>query len=87
MHDRDDELDVSHPLTAQATWGDFDPTFLTDKARSTLVAILATGTGPVLYWTKDALTEKSVFLRLVGLIVDGVRIRDLTRTPGADLLW
>src|SRR6266487_579039 len=87
MHDRNHELNMPHPLTTYATRANFDPTGFTDKPRRTRVEILSTETGPVVRRTKDALAKESPWLRLVGLIVDRIRFRHLTRTPRADLLW
>ena len=46
--------------------------------------IFTAGTLPVLSGTEDALTEETTLFGLESPVVDGLRVLDLSTTPGAD---
>ncbi len=84
--DRRGQLDVAHPLAADARQGDFDAALLADDALVLHALVLAAQALVVLRRTKDAGAEQAVALRLERPVVDGLGLLDLAERPRADLL-
>src|SRR6185312_16216139 len=80
------QVDVAHPLTAHLRAGHLDAAALADDALVTDALVLAAVALPVLGRTEDALAEQAVLLGLERAVVDRLRLGDLPRAPGADLL-
>src|SRR5207248_2766374 len=80
------QVDVAHALTADLRTSDLDAAALADDALVTDPLVLAAVALPVLRRTEDALAEEPVLLGLQCAVVDGLRLGDLARAPGADLL-
>jgi hypothetical protein len=66
--------------------GHLDAALLADDALVADALVLAAVALPVLGRTEDALAEEAVALRAERAVVDGLRLQDLARGPGADLL-
>ena len=79
------QLDVAHPLPADAGPGDLHAAAVADLALVADLLILAAVALPVLGGAKDAFTEQAVPLGLQGAVVDGLRLLDLAVGPLADL--
>ena len=73
MGNRSSKLNVTHTLSTNGSLGNLnaasvaDNTFITDFLIFTTVAL------PVLARSENSFTEKSVFLRFQGTVVDGFR--------------
>src|SRR6185503_9200549 len=80
------EVDVAHALTAHLGPRDLDAAALADDALVADALVLAAVALPVLGRTEDALAEQPVLLGLQRAVVDRLRLGDLARAPGADLL-
>src|SRR6185503_9112416 len=80
------QVDVAHALAAHLGPRDLDAAALADDALVADALVLAAVALPVLGGTEDALAEEPVLLGLQRAVVDGLRLRDLARAPGADLL-
>ena len=78
MSHGDDELDVTAALAAHLLLGDLDTTMVADDALVANALVLAAMALIVLDRAKDAFTEQSVTLRLVGTVVDGFGLEHLT---------
>ena len=72
-----DEFDVTSTLAAHFLLSYLYTTTVADDALITDALILAAGTLEVLGRTEDALAEETVTLRLVGAVVDGLRLGNL----------
>ena len=81
------QLDVSATLTTHLLLSHFHTTTVADDSFVTDALVFAAGTLIVLGRTKDALAEQTVALGLVGTIVDGLRLCNLTETVLQDFLW
>src|ERR1035437_3056379 len=86
MHDRGDQLDVSHPLAAHLGPGDLDPAALTDDPLEPDPLVLPAVALPVLGRTEDLLAEEPVLFRLERAVVDRLRLLDLAVRPLPDVL-
>ena len=86
MGDGNHQLNVAGTLTAHLLLGNLNTATVADNTLVTDALILAAGTLIVLCGTKDALTEQTVTLRLVGTIVDGLRLGNLTERTLENLL-
>ena len=84
--DRGGEVDVAHALAAHLGARDLDAAALADDALVADALVLAAVALPVLRRTEDALAEQAVLLGLQRAVVDRLRLGDLARAPGADLL-
>src|SRR5262249_42571455 len=80
------EVDVSHALAAHLLPRHLDAAALADDALVADALVLAAVALPVAGRPEDALAEEAVPLGLQRAVVDGLRLRDLTRGPVADLL-
>ena len=80
------EVDVAHALAADLGARDLDAAALADDALVTDALVLAAVALPVLGRTEDALAEQAVLLGLERAVVDRLRLGDLARAPGTDLL-
>ena len=78
VHDRDDQLDVAHPLAAHFLLGHLYPATVADNAFISDALVFTTMTLPVLHWTKDSLTEQTAHFRLVSSIIDSLWLGYLT---------
>src|SRR5690349_7028395 len=86
MAHRRGQLDVAHALAAHLRARDLYAALVADDAFMTHTLVFAARALPVLRWTKDALAEESVLLRLERAIVDSFWLGHLAIAPGANLL-
>ena len=87
VRNRNHEADMAYALTANFLLGYL---YATTVAHDTLVAnafILSARTFKVLYRTKNALTEQTVTLGLVGPVVDGLWLQDFSARLLEQELW
>ena len=68
------QLDVSAALTSHFFLSDLDAATVADDALVANALVLAASTLVVLRGTEDALAEQTVALRLIGTVVDGLRL-------------
>ena len=80
------ELDVTSTLTTYLLLGNLYTTTVADDTLIADALVLTAGALIVLGRTKDTLAEQTVALGLVGAIVDGLRLGDLTERVLKDLL-
>ena len=80
------ELDVTSTLTTYLLLGNLYTTTVADDTLITDALVLTAGTLIVLGRTEDALAEQTVAFGLIGAIVDGLRLGDLTERVLKDLL-
>src|SRR5204862_3346923 len=80
------QVDMAHALAAHLLAGHLDAAALADDALVAYALVLPAVALPVLGGTEDALAEEPVLLRLQRAVVDGLRLGDLSRGPGPDLL-
>ena len=85
MADRGGKLHVAHSLSANLAASDFDATALANDSLVLNLLVAAASALPVLYWTKDALTEETVPLWLKRAVIDGLRFLDLAMRPAEDV--
>ena len=78
MSYRNNQFDMTGTLTTHLLLGNLNTTTVADNTLITDALVLTAGTLIVLGRTKDALAEQAVTLRLIGAIVDGLRLGDLT---------
>ena len=78
MRNRNGELDVSHPFPADLLLGDLDTASVTDNSAVLDSLVLAAVALVILGRTENLLTEKTVPLRLVGPVIDRLRLEDLS---------
>ncbi len=81
-----DELNMSRTLAAHLLLSNFHATTVADNALIADALVLTASTLVILGGTEDALTEKSVTLRLVGAVVDGLWLGNLAETALEDFL-
>jgi hypothetical protein len=84
VRNRHREFNVAHPLTTNASEGDFDTAAVADHAFVLDPFVFATRAFPVPRGTEDALAEEAAFFRLKGPVVDGLRILNFAVAPGAN---
>jgi hypothetical protein len=86
MRNGNRQLDVAHPLTTDLRQRDFDSALVADMSPVPNSLELPAVALPVLDWTENALAEQSIPFRLERPIVDRLGLRDLSVTPGPDLV-
>ena len=86
VHHRGGQLDVAHPLAADAAVGDLHAAAVADHALVLHAAVLAAGALPVLLRAEDPLAEQAVLLRAVGAVVDRLRLLHFAERPTADVV-
>ncbi len=86
VHDGRRQVDVPHPLAADAAVGDLDAAAVADDALVLGAAVLAAGALVVALGTEDPLAEQPVLLGPVGAVVDGLGLFDLAVGPRADVV-
>ncbi len=86
MHDRRGELDMAHPLAADAAVRDLHAAAVADHALVLHAAVLAAGALPVLFGSEDALAEQAVLFWAVGAVVDRLRLLHFAERPTADVV-
>ena len=86
VHDRRGQLDVAHPLAADAAVRDLDAAAVADHALVFHAAVLAAGAFPVLFRAEDPLAEQAVLFRTVGAVVDRLGLLDFAERPAADVV-
>ena len=86
MSYRNCKSDVAHPLTTHFLLGNFDITSIADDTAITNAFIFTTIALIVLSRTEDLFAEKTIFLRLVGPIVNRFRFEDLSARPLCNIL-
>ncbi len=86
MHDGHGQLDVAHALSADLGEGDLDAATVTDVPTEPDPLELPAVALPILHRSEDPLAKKPIPLRFEGAVVDGLRLRDLTKRPAPDLL-
>ncbi len=82
--DRASQLDVPHALAAHGGLGDFDAALFADDAAVLHALVLAAQALVVLHRTEDLGAEQAITLGLESPVVDGLRLLDLAKGPGAD---
>ena len=87
MGNRHNEFDVTGTLAAHLLLCHLHAASVADDALIADTLVLAAGTLEVLHRTEDALAEETVTLRLVGAVVDGLRLRHLTEGVLQNFLW
>ena len=81
------EADVAYALTANFLLGYFDAATVTHDALVANALVLSARTFKVLHRTKNALTEQTVTLGLVGPVVDGLWLEDFATRLLEQELW
>ena len=79
MSHRNNKLYMSRTFTAHLFLGHLYTAPVTDDAFIANTLVFAAGTLIVLCRTEDAFTEKAVTLGLIGTVVDGLRLDNLTK--------
>ena len=87
MGNRNYQLDMTSTFTANLLLSHLYSASVTNNTLIANALILTAGTLIVLCRTEDALAEQTVALRLIGAIVDGLRLGHLTAGVLKDLLW
>ena len=77
VHHRHHQVDVAHALTTHLFLRDFYTATVAHNALVANALVLSAVAFVVLDWTKNALTKEAVTLRLVGTIVDRLRLQNL----------
>ena len=77
---------MSHALTADGRFCNFNAAAVADNALITDLLVLAAVAFPVLGRSENTLAEQAVFFRLQRTVVDGLRFFDLSMGPFADLI-
>ena len=85
VSDRAGEVDVTHAFAANLGERDFNATLFADHAAILEALVLAAKALIILHRAKDLGTEKTVAFRLLGTIVNRLRLLDFTVGPGVDL--
>ena len=85
VSDRAGEVDVTHAFAANLGAGDFNAALFADHAAILEALVLAAKALIILHRAKDLGTEKTVAFRLLGTIVNRLRLLDFTVGPGVDL--
>ncbi len=78
MRNRHYQLDVTGTLAAHFLFCHLYTATVTHDALVANALILATGALIIFRWTKDALAEQTIALRLISTVVDGLRLRHLS---------
>ena len=86
MDYRNDEFDVTHPLSSHLFFCHLYSTSITYDTFISDPLVLTTVTFVILYGAKNALTEKTITLRLIGAVVDSLRLKHLTVAALQDLV-
>ncbi len=86
VDDRRRQVDVAHPLAADARVRDLHAATVTDDALVLRALVLAAGAFPVLLRAEDALAEEAVLFGAVRAVVDGLRLLDLAEAPRTDVV-
>jgi hypothetical protein len=86
VHDGRGQLDVAHPLAANAAVGDLHAAAVADHPLVFHAAVLAAGALPVLLRSEDLLAHQSVLLGTVGAVVDRFGLLHLAERPAADVV-
>ena len=86
VHHRRGQLDVAHPLAADAAVGDLHAATVADHALVLHAAVLAAGALPVLLGSEDPLAEQAVLLGAIGAVVDRFRLFHFAERPTADIV-
>ena len=85
VSDRAGEIDMAHAFTANLGKRHFDAALFADHAAVLKALVLAAEAFVILHRAKDLGTEKTVAFRLLGTIVNRLRLLDFTVGPGVDL--
>ena len=80
---RHGQLDVAHPLAANASQCHFDAAPIAHHTPVLDPFVLAAGTFPVLHRTENALAEETALLGLECAVIDGLGVLYFTLRPGA----
>ena len=80
------QFDVAGTLAANLLLSHLDTATVADDTLVADTLVLAAGTLIVLGRTEDALAEQAVTLRLIGAVIDGLRLGDLAVRALEDLL-
>ena len=86
MGNGNNEFNMTRTFTTHLLLGHLYTATVADNALITDTLILTAGALIILGGTEDALTEKTVTLRLVGAVVDGLRLGNLAETAFEDFL-
>ena len=78
------QLDMAHALTTHLGQGDFNATLFTDYATMLQTLVLTAQAFVVLDRTKDSRTKQTITLRLERAVVNGLRLFNFAKRPGAD---
>ncbi len=85
MRDRSRKLDVTHTLTTNLSFCNFNAAAVTDNALVANSLVLSAMALPVLSGSENSLAEKSVFFRFKGTVIYGFGLGYLTVRPFSDL--
>ncbi len=85
MRNGNGKLYVSHPFPADFLLGNLDSASVADDSPVLDSLVLAAVALVVLGRTENLLAEKSVPLRLVGPVIDRLRLQNLSRRPFLDV--
>ena len=77
---------MSHTLTADGRFCDFNAATVADNALITDFLVLAAVAFPVLGRSENTLAEQAVFFRLQRTVIYGLRFFDFSMGPFADLI-
>jgi hypothetical protein len=68
------QVDVPYAIASNLLFSDFNPTTVTYNTLVPYALIFSTGTFVIFYRTEYPFTEQTVSFRLVGAVIDGLRL-------------
>ena len=86
MHNRHHEPDMAHALATHLLLGHLHAATVADDALVADALVLAAIAFVVLHGAENALAKKTVALRFVRTVVDGLRLQNLAVAPFEDVL-
>src|SRR5262249_34881346 len=87
VHHGGRQLDVPHPLAADAAVRHLDAAAVADHPLVLHAAVFAAGAFPVLLGAEDTLAEEAIPLGAVGAVVDRLGLLDFAERPAPDIVW
>ena len=78
---RSSQFDMSHTFTADTGFCDLNAAAIAYNALITDLLVFSAGTFPVLLGTEDTLAEQTVTFRLLGTVIDRLRLLYFTIRP------
>ena len=86
MDDRGGEFDMPHPLPSHPTVGNLYTTAIANHPLVLHPPVFSAGAFPVLFRPENFLTEKAIFFRFVGTIINRLRFLDLSKRPTTNIV-